>query len=1056
METHKRKLSSFSVILVFAALSLVGLALAPRLPVKLAPSQTLPSIGVHFAMHGSSPRAVEIEATSRLEAMLNRVDGIRRISSKSGNGWGNVHLEFDKHKDMAMARFEVAAVIRQTWGMLPDNVSYPSISQSMADNNAGRPILTYTVNAPAAPHAIQELAETTLKPMLALVEGVSRVDVQGAMPMAWRLEYDANLLAKHGVAVQELRRALSETTSPEFFDMGFAENATQQKEWMPIALRPGHASVADALARTGVRKADGSIIPLDKLLRADRAEEQARSYFRINGLNAIYLSLSADERSNQLELGKKIKQALAEAAKTLPAGYELHLSYDATEFVQKELDKIYFRTGLTLAILLAFMFLSYRSLKHTLLTVVSLFCNLAIAAICYYLMGLEIQLYSLAGITISLTLIIDNTIVMAEHILRERNLRAFMPIMAATVTTLGALSVVFLMDENARLNLWDFAMVMIVNLGISLFTALFLVPALLDKLGLDSLREGKKRSIHRKAARFAVRLYRRYGAFCRFLYRKRLAAVTLLVLAFGLPVFLLPEKIESGAKWAAWYNRTLGSELYRERIAPHVNNALGGSLHLFARKVRHGTYFVAREETSLQVNASLPANSTLEEMDGLVRQMERYIGQFSEVRQFRTNIHNAQQANIHIQFAEGHAQSFPYLLRSKLIARSLQLGGGSWSVYGLGDAFSNNVREMAGSYRVEMFGYNYDELLHWAEKLKERLLEHRRIREVAVTAEFDWFKDNYEEYAFALKKNRLIEENIQPYRLYEQLNAVLGNRIHVSPIPTPEGMEQAFLHARQASAYGIWDILNVPVRIDGRDYKLGELASITKAQTPREVGKADQQYRLCLQYEYIGASEQGRKVQDGYIEELAEELPLGYAVRNANPGHWGWGKGKDYLLLVYVFAVVFFVCAILFNSLKKPLYIIFVIPVSFIGIFLAFYLFSVEFDRGGYASFVLLSALTINANIYLVEEYGQQRKARQGRSPLRAYLKACRAKIRPVLLTVLSTVLGFIPFLVGEGKEAFWMPLAVGTMGGLLVATLATLLFLPLVMGVGKRGLRGR
>jgi len=608
------------------------------------------------------------------------------------------------------------------------------------------------------------------------------------------------------------------------------------------------------------------------------------------------------------------------------------------------------------------------------------------------------------------------------------------------------------MDEQARLNLQDFAMVMMVNLGISLFTALFLVPALLEKLRLDRPPNRKKWRFQRSARRFSVRFYRFYGALCRFLYRRRILAVGLLVLVFGLPVFMLPEKLEPGTKWAAWYNRTLGSELYRESVAPYVNNALGGTLHLFVRKVRHGTYFASGEETGLEVNASLPANSTMEEMDGLLQQMEDYIGRFSEVRQFRTNIYSAQRATIHVQFGEEHARGeFPYRLRARLIARSLQLGGGSWAVYGLGDAFSNDVKEMAGSYRAELFGHNYDELLHWAETFKQRLLEHRRIREVSIRAEFGWFKDSYEEYAFALKKDRLIEENIQPHRLYEQLNAVFANRIPVGIIPTAAGAEHAFLDARQARKYGIWDMLNVPVRIDGRDYKLGDLAALTKAQMPREVGKVDQQYRLCLQYEYIGASEQGRKVLDGYIGELAGELPLGYSVKNADPDRWEEGKGKDYLLLLYIVVVVYFVCSILFNSFKKPLHIIFVIPLSFVGIFLAFYLFSVEFDRGGYASFVLLSALTINANIYLVEEYGHLMKTRPGYSPLRAYLKACRAKMRPILLTVLSTVLGFVPFLIGDGKEAFWMPLAVGTMGGLVVSTLATLLFLPLAMGVGKK-----
>src|SRR5690606_25723739 len=128
----------------------------------------------------------------------------------------------------------------------------------------------------------------------------------------------------------------------------------------------------------------------------------------------------------------------------------------------------------------------------------------------------------------------------------------------------------------------------------------------------------------------------------------------------------------------------------------------------------------------------------------------------------------------------------------------------------------------------------------------------------------------------------------------------------------------------------------------------------------------------------------------------------------------------------------------------------FVIPISFIGIFLSFYLFKLNFDQGGFASFVLLSGLTINANIYIINEYNNIRKAAPWLPPTRVYMQSWNAKARPIVLTVLSTMLGFIPFLIGDSKEAFWFPLAVGTIGGLMVSTLATFLFLPLFMGVGK------
>lgn len=1051
------KISSFSVILAFVCLTLAGLALIPKLSVKLSPSQTLPQINISFSMSGSSPRTVEMEATSKLEAMLNRMTGVQKISSTSGNGWGNISMEFDKHTDMDIARFEVSTIVRQTWQSLPENVSYPSITQNRADDNANKAFLTFTINALASAYEIQQSVDKQIKPKLSVIDGVFKIDVNGAMPMVWQIEYDSRAMDIYGISIKDIQEAIAGYLKKDFLGITSTDRYNQQQEWIRVSVGSVNSEDAASLSSIGVKSLEGTVIPLGKIARINKIESQAKSYYRINGLNSIYMSVTADENSNQLELSKKVKDKLSEIESDLPSGYEVHLSYDATEYIKDELSKIYFRTGLTLLILLLFILLTYRNIKYTLLVVFTLIANLATAIIFYYLLELEIQLYSLAGITISLTLIIDNTIVMSDQIIRRNNMMSFTAILAATMTTIASLSIIFFLDEKLRLNLQDFAAVIIVNLIISLFIALFLVPALLDKLNITRKKKSRKtRGRIGKIIRFkylSVYLNRIYAFICRFLYRWRVIVITLLVIAFGLPVFLLPEKIDGDGRWAKLYNNSLGSSYYKEKIKPNSDNILGGTLRLFVQKVYEGSYFADREETTLYVTASLPNNSTIREMNELVQCMESYISQFSEIKQFQTNINNARQASINIQFTKEHAKgSFPYVLKSKLISKSLELGGGSWGVYGLGDGFSNDVRENAGSYRVEMYGFNYEELSVWAEKFKEKLLEHRRIKDVLIESEFSWFKDDYEEFRLDINKKRLAEEDIQPYQLYAQLNQVFANEISVGNLVTNGGSERIYLSSLQSDEYDMWSFSNIPLKINEREYKLSELANIGKVQIPQKVAKVNQQYRLCLQYEYIGAYEQGKKVLEKDVEEFQKILPMGYTIKSVNNNYW-WGDKdkKQYWLLPLIFVFIYFISSILFNSLKQPIYIISVIPISFIGIFLAFYLFELNFDQGGFASFILLSGLTINANIYIIDEYNNIRKRSSEIRPLRVYLKAWNAKVRPICLTVISTILGFIPFLIGEHKEAFWFPLAVGTIGGLIVSLVATFLFLPLFMGVGKK-----
>ena len=1049
--SNPRNLSSFTLIVTFVCLSLIGVVLVPLLPVKLAPSRTLPGLTVSFSMPGNSSRVIEAEVTSKLEAMMARVKGIRKVNSTSDNGSGSISLELDKHADIDVTRFEVSTIIRQTWPQLPEGVSYPQISTRRSDDKASRPFITYTLNAPANPILIQQYAEENIKPVLGQLKGIYKVELNGATPMEWQLEYDSDQLSRLGITLQAVQRAINRHYEKEFLGICSIEKGAEGREWIRLVRTSTEKEMEFEPGAIQLQAEDGTMVMLDKLIKVRHVEERPQSYYRINGLNSVYLYITAEETANQLNLSGEVKHLMGELQQKMPPGYEVHISYDATEYIQKELDKIYFRTGLTVLILLLFVALITRNLRYLFLIVTSLAVNISVAVILYYAFGLEMQLYSLAGITISLNLVIDNTIVMTDHILHRRNLKAFVSVLAATLTTIGALVIIFFLDEKIRLNLQDFAAVVIINLAVSLFVALFFVPSMIDKIGLEKKKRRKRRRFLLRPTfmkRLTVYFTRFYQGVIYYLCRFRVIACLLLLLGFGLPVFMLPEKMEGEGKWVEYYNKVFDNPTFKDKVKPVINKALGGSLRLFAEKVYEGSYFNRDEgEVVLSVYATLPNGSTLEQMNVLIKRMETYLSDFKEIRQFQTYIYNARQANIQIYFTKENQRSgFPYTLKANIISKALILGGGSWSVYGLQDqGFSNDVRESAGSFRVKLYGYNYDELSYWTEQLKEKLLLHRRIKEVTVNSEFSWWKDDYSEFYLDLDRLRMAKEHITATQLFAALRPVFGRDIYCGNVLFDSQTEQLKLSSVQGQRYDVWGLVNIPFFIDGRSYKLADFATIRKGQSPQKVAKENQQYRLCLQYEYIGSSEQGKKLLKKDLEEFNKILPMGYTAENEQD-YWSWKKkdNKQYALLLIVIAIIFFTTAILFNSLKQPLAIIFVIPISYIGVFLTFYLFGLNFDQGGFASFVLLCGITVNASIYILNEYNAIRKRYPLLLPVRAFTKAWNSKILPIFLTVVSTILGFIPFMVGDGKEAFWFPLAAGTIGGLVMSILGLFLFLPI------------
>lgn len=492
--SNPRNLSSFTLIVTFVCLSLIGVVLVPLLPVKLAPSRTLPGLTVSFSMPGNSSRVIEAEVTSKLEAMMARVKGIRKVNSTSDNGSGSISLELDKHADIDVTRFEVSTIIRQTWPQLPEGVSYPQISTRRSDDKASRPFITYTLNAPANPILIQQYAEENIKPVLGQLKGIYKVELNGATPMEWQLEYDSDQLSRLGITLQAVQRAINRHYEKEFLGICSIEKGAEGREWIRLVRTSTEKEMEFEPGAIQLQAEDGTMVTLDKLIKVRHVEERPQSYYRINGLNSVYLYITAEETANQLNLSGEVKHLMGELQQKMPPGYEVHISYDATEYIQKELDKIYFRTGLTVLILLLFVALITRNLRYLFLIVTSLAVNISVAVILYYAFGLEMQLYSLAGITISLNLVIDNTIVMTDHILHRRNLKAFVSVLAATLTTIGALVIIFFLDEKIRLNLQDFAAVVIINLAVSLFVALFFVPSMIDKIGLEKKKRRKRKT----------------------------------------------------------------------------------------------------------------------------------------------------------------------------------------------------------------------------------------------------------------------------------------------------------------------------------------------------------------------------------------------------------------------------------------------------------------------------------------------------------------------------------------------------------------------------------
>ena len=1063
-ESQRSYFSSFTINIIFVVLIIIGGGVIPLLSLQLNPTRYLPSLTISWNWQDAPVRVVEQEVTTVLEGVLSTVTGVSRISSSTYNESGQIRVEFDKNTDLRSKRFEIASLLKESSKRLPEKVSYPVITMNMPSNTTGSTILSYQINGNASSSYIAEVAEEQIKPRIALIEGVYSVGITGANPQEWEIVYDQNKLTPLGINSTVIRTSISNYLM-EREAGGATETSTEGSVKRTYITLTGNMQDSVRWSDIPVTKASGRIIHLSDIAQVRLKEQKARSYYRINGLNTVNLTVSAERNVNNIRVADAVKKEMEKIKGELPAGYSIRNSLDNTRFIKEEISKNIFRTILSVVLLLLFVLAISREIKYLLIIAISLFANICIAFIFYYLFKLEIHLYSLAGITVSFGIIINNTIVMTDHIRYHKNKKVGISLLAATLTTIGALVVIFFLDEASKLTLSDFAAVVIINLSVSLAVALFFIPSLLEKIRLVP----KFNALIVKRKRRVVKISRLYLKSINFIIRFRIAFIILGVLIFGLPVFYLPDSLPKNRRYDMkdseltgfenFYNSTLGNKIYVQNIKPVINKVLGGTFRPFIDKVRNSRYYYYGgsdevRRTQLTVNIGLSEEGlTIGDINSVCMGLENMLAGYSEIDLFTTSVYSSEDAYMTITFKPEYDYSiFPFILKIKIEDYMNGIGSYHASVYGVGKAFSNQVYSdyIRGTYSVAMKGYNYDELSRYSEALKERLIASGkgRIKEVFLLGG---------ENRYSAKKNWRNRIDLDKYYLagnssnvafaFQEANRYSRNTSSFQNVYINGFMAPASIKALQSEEYDFWSFNNSPVTTpSGVNVKMKDFSNVKREVSDNTISREDQQYVIYVTYDFIGNSELGRMILERNVAETSSMLPLGYTSQIQGYSYSWNQKTTNYYLIFLVILIIYVICAILLESLKQPLTTISLIPFSFIGVFVTFTVFNITPDEGVFAAMILLCGIVVNATLYILNDYNILRRARPHVNERILYLKAFNGKIIPILLTKLSAIIGVVPFLLSGRDERFWFSLAAGTIGGLVFSMIGLVVFQPIML----------
>lgn len=1072
------RFSTFSLNIIFVVLIITGAAIMPLLSLQLNPTRYLPSLTISYTWPDAAARVVEQQVTSVLEGVISTLPGVSRLSSITNNERGVITVEFDKNANLRIKRFEVAALIRDAHSRLPDRVSFPVIQMNMPSNTSGSEILSYQVTGNETPSYIFRIAEELIKPAIASVEGVYSVDIYGATPRAWELIYDQNVLTSTGVTPDMISEAISAYLSVREAGGGVESQLSQEKKRTYLTM-VGHKPDTVRWEDIPVTAGNGRVLMLSDLVTVRLKDEKPRSYYRINGLNTITMTISAGRNVNNIRVADEVKDVVERIKSTLPPGHDVILSSDNTSFIREEISKNLFRAALSVILLLLFAFLVSRDLRYMLILFISMVATVFIAFIFFWLFRLEIHLYSMAGIAVSFGMIISNMIVMTDHIKYHHNRKVGISLMAATLTTVGALVVIFFLDESSRVTLSDFAAVVIINLMVSLAVALFFIPSLAKSIGFAGKRTssnslsnrfaGKRTAANIRRKRLAVRFTGFYERAIRSIIRYRKIYITAAVLLFGLPLFWLPDSLPANkirttstpelTRWQQLYNKTLGNTKYVTDVKPIVNKLTGGTLRLFSDRVKRGGYYYfsgSDDVVRTQLNVSIGLSEeglTIEDMNEVCLGLENMIAAYSEVDRFTTMVRSAKSAYLTVTFKPEHDRTiFPFILKMRIEDYMMGIGSYHVQVYGVGKAFSNQVYSdyLSGSYSIVLKGYNFDILSGYAEDLRERLISGSkgRIRDVYILGgEERWSVKKQYRNIVTVDRESVTLAGSNMFSLYDHTRSLSqnihdGRQVYMGGFLAPMTLRSAY-----ADTYEMWDIYNEPMITESQGIvKLKDLLSITREITDNSISREDQQYIISVTYDFIGNYELARIVLDRNIEETSALLPLGYTAQTRSYTYSWLTQKNNYPLLLLVIAIIYLVCAILLESLRQPFVVLGLIPFSFIGVFITFSLFEIRVDEGVFAAMVLLCGLAVNSALYIIDDYNRLKRSGRRLSAVRMYLKAFNGKIIPVILTILSTIVGLLPFLLTGRNDRFWFALAAGAIGGLLFSMVGLFIFQPMML----------
>jgi len=1026
--------NGIAILMASLAIVLLGATSLGRMPIDLFPNINYPSLRIGTIYKGASHQDIERTVTYPIEKAVSAVANVRYVDSRSRQGFSVVTVQFAWGADVDAGLTEVMQRIQAILSTLPVGVQQPFILKFDLSNI---PVCILTASGGGLDErALYDLAYNTIEPQIERLPGVASANVDGGKIRQITINLDRDRLYSKGLSVNEVTRAVNDANfllpSGDVKMGSFDYNVFTNNQF----------SVIEPMQDIVVRRSGTTPIRLRDVGRVEDSAETQVSIVRVNGERAVYLRVNKQPGANTVEVVDAVKATMPKLL-GLPPGVDVRLSLDQSTYIRQSIENLWHEAaiGSVLAFLVILLFLS--SLVSTFIIGIAIPLSLLLTMVAMFFLGQTLNIFTLGGLALAVGRLVDDSIVELENINRHLAMpgkprrkavldaarEVAMPIFVSTITTIVVFLPTVFLEGQARLLFIPLTF----TISFSLFAS-FLVSRTVTPLLCYHWLKGKHEADHAQAVGLLGGL------------RNKLSAV-----------FAWSSRVLQGLD--AVYQRQLSWAL------DHRKTLLGGILVLLASALAVlpwvGTeFFPESDESQFIVRLRAPVGTRVEETERIVKRMEdimRSTAKPGEIRTIVTSIgvpsgrsglfssntgpHTAQ-LQVYLTDPDQRSRKDREIfaeIRPKLAG---QFPGATYGV-----DFGGIVTRVLNSgsdapIQIEQLGYDLKDARDLARNVARTLQDTPGVADPFISRE-----ENYPQFDIVVDREKAAMAGLSQRDIAQTALISLNSNVSLTP--------SIFTDPRTGNQYNVVVQLDEPFRSTSDDLSrlfvmgdgnrpvlLGSVAEVKQGVGPVMIERKYQQRIVKITAQPSGR-DLGSIARD--IETRLQALPLPPGFNFQLTGQIQQQReafsSLNFTSLLAII-LVYMVMASQFRSLLDPFIIMFSVPLGMIGVIWALFLTRTTLNVTSFMGIIMMVGIVVSNGVLLVEYMNELR--RHGLGLREAVMQGGRTRLRPILMTSLTTLVGLVPMAlgIGTGSEAN-APLARAVIGGLAVSTLLTLLLIP-------------